>query len=120
MNYTDDPAPQAHEVVAYMRTASGAQKDIRSGLKRQRERCEAIARKLGVKIAICYVDTGVSGLSPSRPALDALFDDLDWNRTRYVIAADRARLARNAALEASLERQIAYTGAQLVTGERAI
>jgi DNA invertase Pin-like site-specific DNA recombinase len=116
MRYTDDPTPQPRKIVAYLRTASSGQSD-RHTLEHQRDICEAQASNLGVKIELFYVDAGVSGMTPSRPSLDALFDDLALGQTDYVIAADRTRLARDPALALSLERQIAHTGALLITND---
>jgi DNA invertase Pin-like site-specific DNA recombinase len=112
--------PQAPTAVAYLRTATTQQDPgARVSLERQCDVCFAQARKLGAKTPpVLYIDAGQSGLSPSRPALDTLLDDLAEGQTRYVITADPARLARDPSLALSLERQIVQMGAELIIGSK--
>jgi DNA invertase Pin-like site-specific DNA recombinase len=116
MKIAAEQAPHTPTAVAYLRTAS-TQHDAgaSTSLERQCDQCFAQARKLGIETPpVLYIDAGQSGMNPSRPALDTLFDDLAEGQTRYVITADRARLARNPALALSLERRITHTGAELI------
>jgi DNA invertase Pin-like site-specific DNA recombinase len=112
---TERPS-QTLTAVAYLRTAT-AERDpgARISLERQCDACFAQARKLGVKTPpVLYIDTGQSGLAPNRPALDTLLDDLAEGQTRYVITADRSRLARDPALAVSLEHKITNAGTELI------
>jgi DNA invertase Pin-like site-specific DNA recombinase len=104
--------------VLYLRTGSADQEDIRRGLQTQQRLCEEYARQLGLRITDIYCDAGVSGLSERRPALGRLLRALSFGRIDYVIAADRARLARSHTLEQSLEERITRDGVGLVTGEQ--
>jgi DNA invertase Pin-like site-specific DNA recombinase len=53
------------------------------------------AKRNGYGNCACYRDNGQSGLSPSRPSLQAMLDDVKSGGIGVVIVLDLARLSRN-------------------------
>ncbi len=102
------------QAVAYLRAASKDQSSEHNNLEVQRQICEAMARRLGVRISDSYIDIGVSGLRAERPGLTRLMRDLSRGGIRYVFTADPARLARSRQLAQSLKRRITQSGASLI------
>jgi DNA invertase Pin-like site-specific DNA recombinase len=82
--------------VTYLRVSSQHQVDGH-GIERQREACEAYARKHGFAIVEEYRDEGVSGtLEPAyRPGLQALIGRLHLNGVRVVLVEGPDRLGRD-------------------------
>jgi predicted site-specific integrase-resolvase len=78
----------------YCRAASG-HPDDRAGINAQERRLLGYAAENGHAEPIVYCDSGESGLTLDRPAMNALTADIRAGAIGTVIAADRARLARN-------------------------
>lgn len=105
--------------IVYLRTASTEQADHSAALERQWDVCKDYARERGLRIVGTYTDAGVSGLSPRRPALDSIMDELPLGRTCYLITADETRLSRSIALQLALELQLGRYGVKLVVASQA-
>ncbi len=103
--------------VLYLRVASAYQRDQRDGIAQQRAACIREAERLGAVIKGEYVDVGVSGNSMNRPGLLGLLRRVAGRPVTYVIARDRARLARNPVDDAAIRQRLDQAGARLVRAD---
>ena len=103
----------------YCRTASG-HPDDRAWLIAQERRLLDYAAEHGCAEPIIYRDSGENGLTLDRPAMNALTTDIKAGKIGTVIAADRARIARNHRLFAEWRDMLNEHGAELILANEAL
>jgi len=114
---TDSTNSASEVTVVYLRTASSHQADQDRNLQRQRRQCEDYARRRGLQIVKTYVDAGVSGMSPRRPALDTMLRGLARQCAGSVLTADACRFARDPRVRLAVQLDIARYGVLLRTAD---
>ena len=85
--------------VIYTRTAVQTGGDV---IDRQAEQCRAFAARHGWDVTGEFTDNGVSGARLHRPGLDAAMELIRTRGCDALVAADAARLTRNASDLASI------------------
>jgi DNA invertase Pin-like site-specific DNA recombinase len=110
------PEADPRLAVAYVRVST---EDQRLGPEAQREQIEAWATREGVVVASWHHDQGVSGGAAldRRPGLAAALADVRDRRAGALVVAKRDRLARDVAIAASVERELARTGARVISAD---
>jgi hypothetical protein len=99
------------QTVAYCRTALADESTIRAQERRIRE----YAGKHGYGEPMFYRDSGRSGVTLDRPAVNALTADVKAGKIGTVIAVDTARIARNYALISEWLDMLSEYGVDFIT-----
>lgn len=107
--------PRPARAFGYLRVSTDQQADSGLGLEAQREAVEKTAARLGVPLAACFTDAGLSGALDleNRPNLFAAVQGL--KRGDVLIVAKRDRLGRDLIGVAMIERSIIRKGARVVS-----
>ncbi len=79
----------------YARVSTKQQAEKEVSLERQLAECRDLALRLGATEVVEYVDRGVSGADPNRPALQALLREVREGRLDLVVCWDVDRWARD-------------------------
>jgi len=90
----------------YARSAVRDNKNINSQVKSSTE----FGRKLGVDVAKIYIDSGKPGTTISRPSLTQLLADARARKFDTLISSDPTRLARNANVYKSINKELKSAG----------
>jgi len=102
--------------VAYVRVST---EDQKLGPEAQRAAIEAWARAEGVTVVAWHVDQGLGGglELEERAGLIAALADLKAHRAGSLVVAKRDRLARDVYIAGAIEREVAKTGARVVSAD---
>ena len=115
----DNNNRQERRTVIYCRAASG-HPDDRDGIIAQERRLLGYAAENGHADPIVYRDSGESGLTLDRPAMNALTADIRAGRIGTVIATDRSRIARSYSLFAKWRDMLNEYGVELILVNEAL
>ena len=109
---------ESKRAVIYLRVSSSGQVDKARdpegySIPAQREACQRYADQLGASVIGEYVESGKSGTSTKRPALQKMLSELGDLRPDYVIFYDLSRVARDDFDALWLLREIEQHGCKL-------
>lgn len=103
--------------VLYQRVACApdSENGRRSATQAQREAVRRKAAELGATVAEEFTDTGTSGRTTNRPALQQMLSYIDKHDTTYCIVADLARLARDQTVDEAIRDALTVADVTLVS-----
>jgi len=101
------------KLITYLRVSTDEQSASGHGLDAQRDACQRHASRVDTPITGWFIDEGVSGTTPleKRDGLMQALEQLE--RGDVLLVARRDRLARDAFVIATIEREVARKGARI-------
>ena len=91
----EDWSPRDLPAVSYIRVAPSTTDEAAQQVERQRAQIALAARRLGLRTADEFVDTGYSGMSMDRPDLRRLLAHVAAHRAGFCVVATRDRLSED-------------------------
>ena len=114
---TDDTTgsrSRTRRAVLYCRVSTDEQAEHGTSLADQARRCERYALDRGWQVVDRFVDEGVSGATPDRPALNRLVSAAGENAFDVVVVTDPDRLSRDLVDGLVIERELASSAVEVV------
>ena len=113
MNISRPTARDNIRTVIYSRTATTEAGHAAENLKNQEIACRGYATQRGYDIVEMFTDEGFSGMSTTRPSLQAMLSFLRENPGHVVLVGDLFRLSRSPEVLLELQNAIARAGGTL-------
>ena len=109
------------KAVIYVRAASGVVANPKDSITGQVQSCMAVAKNLKLQLADAgvYEDIGKSGMSMNRPALTAMLQRVEKDKSiGAVIVDDMHRLSRNSIDTVTMLMRLFYKGKEVIIAKK--